>query len=83
MATAPSPIFKHDCSQCRFLGTINYAGQWGDLYVCERSNKRMDNSLIFRISDNGPDYTSAPVRDVIHNREQDPLRMALTLYHRL
>lgn len=46
-----TPQFKHDCDQCRFLGTFNDH----DLYFCSKGSGA---TVIARWSDNGPDYTS-------------------------
>lgn len=66
MSQSPNPMFIHDCKHCCLLGTINHAPiGWGDLYVCEGAAERgldtsLGRSVIFRWSDNGPDYTSIP-----------------------
>ena len=81
MARTPTPMFTHDCKRCRYLGTIHFDSEWGDLYACDNSRERNHHSLIFRFGDEGRDYTSAPVVDVIHLRTDHPLRVALTLYN--
>ena len=57
-----APMFIHDCTECRLLGTINHPVRgWGDLYECERETTHLlGNSIIFRWSSEGADYTSIP-----------------------
>ena len=49
------PLFEHDCPHCTFLGTIDInfteSIEKGDVYIC-------DDTLIFRLSDEGSDYYS-------------------------
>jgi hypothetical protein len=42
------PVFKHDCSNCRFLGHVNNH----DLYACG------SNSVVARYGNKGEDYIS-------------------------
>jgi hypothetical protein len=48
-----TPLHKHDCEECNFLGT--YEGT-KDLYVCHKQSSRP--TVICRYSSDGPDYSS-------------------------
>jgi hypothetical protein len=57
MSTTEMPKFKHDCDECKFLGTFKDA----DLYVCpetERVRKACGDTFITRYSDDAWDYSS-------------------------
>lgn len=67
-----APEFEHDCDACRFLGKVSYVEQGqtmqADAYLCARQLKPGDRvsfehqgSLIVRIGDDGPEYTSSPL----------------------
>lgn len=48
----PTPLYKHDCNECVYLGSykkvdLYFCNQWGEL-----------KTVIARYSDDGPDYTS-------------------------
>ena len=47
-----TPIYKHDCENCKFLGTLNNT----DLYVCAIQNKI--DTVIARYSSEPGDYIS-------------------------
>ncbi len=50
-----SPLYKHDCSQCEFLGSHRFMEDDYDLYFCLRDGFP---TLLARWSDDGPDYLS-------------------------
>lgn len=50
------PVFKHNCTCCRHLGTVVADGAPVDLYVCDNAFK----SRIARFGNEGGDYSSAP-----------------------
>jgi len=52
-----APKYKHDCSQCTFLG--HFANH--DVYVCQIQGESL-TSLIARYGDDGPEYASCPVK---------------------
>lgn len=79
----PTPLYVHDCDRCRYLGTINSRGEWGDLYVCERNPTKSERSAIFRWSDEGRDYSSAPMPMTDNYRPAHPLRLAASIYRAL
>lgn len=62
-----SPLYKHDCERCRYLGTVTgpdpcAAGQLilsHDLYHCNRSSAHLGGSIVARYGD-GADYCSMP-----------------------
>ena len=52
----PKALFKHDCDKCKYLGTmyVPLRNTVADVYrSCEKEIK----AVIFRYSDDGPDYT--------------------------
>ena len=63
------PLFVHDCERCKFLGsmTIPLMDQVADVYMsCGKDLP----SVIFRYSDEGPDYACVST-DMMH-RYFDP-----------
>ncbi len=50
-----SPLYKHDCSKCEFLGSYRFIGDGYDLYFCPQHGFP---TLLARWSDDGPDYLS-------------------------
>jgi len=58
------PTFKHDCEQCRFLGTlripnpINLKDSTWDLYACYSTHSGNLNTVLARFGNDGPDYIS-------------------------
>lgn len=76
---SPTPLFTHDCNCCRFYGTVQAHGLWGDLYVCERNDSVTERSAVFRTGDDGPDYSSMPVSMVARFPEGHPLRTVVVL----
>lgn len=51
------PKFVHDCDKCRFIATIGGL----DIYICGEG-KPAGPSIIARYGDDGPQYTSMPIR---------------------
>ncbi len=52
----PQALFKHDCDKCKYLGSmyVPVRDTVADIYrSCEKEIK----AVIFRYSDDGPDYT--------------------------
>jgi len=49
-----TPLHKHDCDACQFLG--NYNGH--DLYICNPTGKRDACTIIARWGSDGPEYRS-------------------------
>lgn len=49
-----TPIYTHDCSKCRFLGSVRHEGGFVDLYVCT-------DSTVVRHGNEGPQYRSLPL----------------------
>jgi len=54
-----TPLFKHDCDECKFYGTIMFDGVNGDVWLHERNNGRA--SLIHRDGSDPPEYQSFPI----------------------
>jgi len=52
------PKFQHDCSNCVFVG--HFFGN--DVYTCKGSEGPMGTSIVARDGNNGPEYTSMPVK---------------------
>jgi hypothetical protein len=55
------PKYKHDCTECKFLGTgKKYGLVFSDIdfYICGGNGLR---TLIARYGDNGDEYTSSPL----------------------
>jgi len=52
-----SPKYKHDCSDCRFHGTVVHQGTTYDLYSHKNENYY---SIIARYGSCGQEYTSVP-----------------------
>jgi len=52
-----TPTYKHDCTQCVFLGTATAPGtpQVVDLYFCDQGGRP---TVIARFSDDASDYQS-------------------------
>lgn len=50
MTQAITPRFKHDCTNCKFVGRLD--GQ--DAYICT-------SSVVLRKSSDGSDYDSVPI----------------------
>lgn len=52
----PKALFKHDCDKCKYLGTlyVPFRNTVADVY---RSCGKDIPAVIFRYSDDGPDYT--------------------------
>lgn len=81
------PRFPHDCSECRFLGTVDggdpYRGSQFmrfDLYYCASTD---DGSLLARYGDEGGEYLSSPRALLERESGAHPaLRWALSLVHR-
>lgn len=61
--TSPTPRYKHDCPQCKFLGHFNQF----DLYFCEQL---CGPTVIARKSDDPPDYTSGISFGIKNNRSE-------------
>ena len=53
------PKFKHDCKNCRFLGTFFDH----DVYICEQP-EILGSSIIARYGDAGPEYASHPLKSL-------------------
>lgn len=57
------PAYKHDCSECVFLGRYSAivfssdAAQTWDLYYCDKAGYR---TFIYRAGDDAPNYASVP-----------------------
>lgn len=47
----PTPLHKHDCTECHFYGTIKQPLGWADVYECK-------GTVVLRYSSDGPDYRS-------------------------
>jgi hypothetical protein len=87
--------YKHDCSNCEFLGVIQADYGVGlkplDVYICKRKT-RNEISLIARYSGDGPDYYSSPFtptcllrygedyKRMIREGSQYPLAVAYLVY---
>lgn len=74
----PIPSFEHDCSRCRFLGTVAAPNRGSeaiaDLYVCEDVGQPQGPSIIARYGNDGPEYTSVPRRFI--SATSDPSLLA-------
>ena len=73
---ATAPKYKHDCSQCTFLGCYYYKGITYDLYYCPQSGIP---TFIARYGENG-NYLSGinfAISDLLNGHSNSPLAMAL------
>lgn len=61
-----TPIHKHDCSRCTFLGTFGGA----DMYYC-RATEGKRVTLILRDGDEGPEYDSLPLHEGLNGPMAD------------
>jgi hypothetical protein len=53
-------IWKHDCLECRYLGTLTKPeGTVIDLYIHESLSK---DTVLARLSDDPPDYLSCDIK---------------------
>jgi hypothetical protein len=52
------PKYKHDCIDCKFLGTKKYQDKEYDLYYCNPTKDISSGTLIARFSDEGSEYSS-------------------------
>jgi hypothetical protein len=52
------PTYIHDCTECKFLGTVTIHDRVADLYYCNPSNQELSGTLIARYGDEGPNYSS-------------------------
>lgn len=50
-----TPLYKHHCANCTYLGDWEYKGQRHDLYHCPQLGIP---TVIARYGDEGPAYTS-------------------------
>jgi len=55
------PQFQHDCKSCQFIA-YRSADKY-DMYVCSQGGDLP--TIVFRFSDEGSDYTSLPLSDMI------------------
>jgi len=55
------PKWKHDCTACTFIGAMFMHNKTADWYVC-------NDTVIARMSDDGPDYWSMPTSMVTDDR---------------
>jgi len=58
------PKWKHDCTKCRYLGSMSMSRGFADWYECEGT----DRSVVARFSEDGPDYWSMPKDMVTDDR---------------
>lgn len=70
------PLFKHDCKNCRFLGSTMGVVSF-DHYIHEGGP--LGPTLLARFSDEGPDYHAGPLR-MIAPGQASPLGLALQMY---
>lgn len=56
------PVWKHDCEECHYLGTLNIddGREVIDFYV-HLSRKTNGGSYIARTGSDGPSYLSSPI----------------------
>lgn len=74
------PQWKHDCTNCRFLGLTIGGGHLADLYVCEGSDPGdRDPTILARFSDEGSDYLSCPLEGA-HPGGHSELWAAASIY---
>jgi hypothetical protein len=59
-----TPLFKHDCENCVFLGSYKNK----DLYSCSQGNEI--NTVIFRNSSNDFDYASGLSSAMLYGSEE-------------
>jgi len=64
MKLGMTPKYTHDCTKCRYLGSMFMAHDVADWYVCEGS----DPSVIARYGNDGPNYWSMPKGMVTDDR---------------
>ena len=72
-----TPIYKHDCPCCTFLGNYEVEGTKYDLYHCEQSS--MDTpTVIARFGTDGSYMSgmSFGMNDLLNGREISPLATA-------
>lgn len=57
--TTETPVFKHDCDACMFIGGLMNDGFRWDVYACLAE---IGESIICRYGDRGEEYLSSPVK---------------------
>jgi hypothetical protein len=55
-STKRKPAYKHDCTKCVYLDTIDFEGCVFDLYFCDKQS--FGPTVIARFGDDGKDYNS-------------------------
>ena len=73
------PKWKHDCTACTFIGAMFMHNKTADWYVC-------GDTVLARMSDDGPDYWSMPtdmVEDDRYLTAQDSDGTVAYSYHRV
>ena len=61
----PKPVYKHSCSNCKFVITAysSSVDRWGDVYLCLDKTEPENDLAVFRFSDNSTIEAAHP-RDV-------------------
>ena len=78
-------LYEHDCSICRFMGTVHSHGQYRDFYVCVGRDEAPTH-LVVRNSDESSDYSSFPAdvcRTLIESGKESPLCDAYSIWEAL
>ena len=52
------PKFIHDCTACKFMGTLSHIDRVCDLYYHPGTNNMLDSTIIARYGNEEPNYTS-------------------------
>lgn len=77
--TTETPVFKHDCEDCEFLGGIMNDGFRWDIYTCMTAIGR---TVICRYGDAGEEYLSSPVKFLHQPWPDSPvMRAAMELHN--
>lgn len=64
------PKYKHDCTNCVFLGPYAENNQHYDLYVCPNDGDKI-STVIARYSDDGPEYFSGLYFAELYEKDPD------------
>lgn len=75
------PRFQHDCTTCRFLGTLHNSSKenWEyDMYVCKKPNEAME--VVLRFGNSGEEYKYIQLEDVRYLVDGSPYKLAVKLF---
>ena len=73
-----SPNWKHDCEECELLGSFKSSNGVIDVWFHQHEIE-MESTLILRLSDDGADYRSFPLK-VVRGLNSITWVMAYSMY---